>query len=160
MEQKENQETFAETTELNEEENRDSTSPVETEKDLEALLEEKDEELKNCQEKVLRVAAELENFKKRIEREKKDHMKFALESFAKELLPFLDNLERAIEAAKDTGDIEKLVEGVEISLTSYFKVIEKFGMKTFDSLGQPFDPERHEALTVEPNDEEIGRAHV
>jgi molecular chaperone GrpE len=60
-------------------------------------------ELEQCQEKVLRLAADLENFKKRIEREKSEYMKYALESFAKELLPFLDNLERAMTSTRDSS---------------------------------------------------------
>jgi molecular chaperone GrpE len=119
----------------------------------EEMLEQKKRELEECEDRVLRLAAELDNFKKRIEREKVEHMKYALESFAKELLPFLDNLERAIESAKDSGDAEKLIEGIELSLSGYFKVIEKFGLKVFDAEGQPFDPEKHEALTVEPSDD-------
>ncbi len=112
-------------------------------------LEATEAELKACQEKVLRLAAELENFKKRIEREKAEHMKFALEAFAKELLPFLDNLERAVSSAKETKDIDSLIEGLELTLSGYLKTLERFGLKTFAAVGQRFDPSYHEALTVE-----------
>lgn len=116
-------------------------------------LAQKEEELKVCQDKLLRLAAEFENFKKRMEREKAEHIKYALESFVVELLPFLDNLERAILAAKDTKDIDKLVEGLELSLSSYFKVLEAFGLKNLGAQGLPFDPCLHEAICVEHSDE-------
>ncbi len=116
---------------------------------LEQKLQEKEEELKRCEDKVLRLAAELENFKKRVEREKLEHMKYALEEFAKELLPFLDNLERAVASAKETKDLEKLVEGIDLTLSGYFKTLEKFGLKAFAAEGHRYDPNYHEALGVE-----------
>ncbi len=119
---------------------------------LEQKLQEKEEELQACQDKVLRLAAELENFKKRIEREKIEHMKFALEEFAKELLPFLDNLERALDSARQTKDLDKLIEGIDLTLSGYFKTLEKFGLKAFAAEGHRFDPNYHEALSVEEND--------
>ncbi len=118
---------------------------------LEKELEEKEKELAECKDKMLRLAAELENFKKRVEREKMEHMKFALEEFAKELLPFLDNLERAISVAKETKDMEKMIEGIELTLSGYFKTLERFGLKTFVAEGKRFDPNFHEALSVEEN---------
>ncbi len=117
--------------------------------ELEQKLQEKEEELQKCQDKVLRLAAELENFKKRVEREKLEHMKYALEEFAKELLPFLDNLERALDSARETRDLEKLVEGIDLTLSGYFKTLEKFGLKAFAAEGHRFDPNYHEALSVE-----------
>lgn len=116
-------------------------------------LAQKEEELKAAQDKTLRLAAEFENFKKRMEREKAEHIKYALESFVVELLPFLDNLERAIAAAKDTRDIDKLVEGLELSLSSYSKVLEAFGLKNLAAQGLPFDPSIHEAVCVEHSKE-------
>ena len=108
-------------------------------------------ELEQCREKMLRVAAELENFKKRIEREKSESLKYALEAFAKELLPFLDNLERAVVSAKDSRDLDKLIEGLELSMSSHLKTLERLGLKTFTAEGEQFDPNLHEALTVEEN---------
>ncbi|MDD3553606.1 MAG: nucleotide exchange factor GrpE [Deltaproteobacteria bacterium] len=116
-------------------------------------LAQKEEELKASQEKTLRLAAEFENFKKRMEREKAEHIKYALESFVVELLPFLDNLERAIAAAKDTRDIDKLVEGLELSLSGYSRVLEAFGLKCLVAQGLPFDPSMHDAICTEHSDE-------
>ncbi len=120
---------------------------------VEEKLAKTQEELEAYKEKVLRLAAELENFKKRTQREKEEHMKYALEAFAKELLPFLDNLERAVESAKETKDIEKLIEGLELTLSGYLKTLEKFGLKVFAAEGQRFDPNYHEALSTEVNHE-------
>ncbi len=131
--------------EMKNEEKKEATASLEKE------LEEKEKELAECKDKMLRLAAELENFKKRIEREKMEHMKFALEEFAKELLPFLDNLERAISVAKETQDMEKMIEGIELTLSGYFKTLERFGLKTFVAEGKRFDPNFHEALSVEEN---------
>lgn len=120
---------------------------------LTARLMEKEEELKACKDKMLRLAAELENFKKRIEKEKEEFMKYALEAFASELLPFLDNLERAISAAKESRDIDRLIEGLDLTLSGYFKILERFGLKTFVAEGQRFDPNLHEAISLEESHE-------
>ncbi len=115
-------------------------------------LADREAELKQCQEKVLRLAADLENFKKRIEREKSEYMKYALESFARELLPFLDNLERAVTSAKDSRDFDKLTEGLDLTISGYLKTLERFGLKVFTAEGQQFDPNLHEALTVQEHE--------
>jgi molecular chaperone GrpE len=122
------------------------------EKELAQKLAEKEKELEQCQEKILRLAADLENFKKRVEKEKSEHMKYALESFAKELLPFFDNLERAVASAKDSRDCNKLIEGIDLTLSGYLKTLERFGIKAFTSEGEKFDPNFHEALSVQEED--------
>ncbi len=134
--------------EAGQEQAQDSSGPG-----LEEQLRAKEEELAQCKDKMLRLAAELENFKKRVEREKLEHMKYALEEFAKELLPFLDNLERAVASAKDAKDINQLIEGIEYTLSGYLKTLEKFGLKAFAAEGQRFDPNYHEALSVEERDD-------
>jgi len=116
------------------------------------LLAEKDREISSFKDKVLRIGAEFENFKKRMEREKGDYMKYALESFAKELLPFLDNLERAIQTAKENPDVDKIIEGLELTLNGYLGTLEKFGLRQFVAEGRRFDPNYHEALGVEEHD--------
>jgi len=151
MDKEKKNEKISETKEKQEMENTEEKEA--TVASLEKKLEEKEKELAECKDKMLRLAAELENFKKRVEREKLEHMKFALEEFAKELLPFLDNLERAIAVAKETKDMEKMIEGIELTLSGYFKTLERFGLKTFVAEGQRFDPNYHEALSVEENSE-------
>ncbi len=119
--------------------------------ELALRLAETEEELRICREQVMRLAAELDNFKKRIEREKAEHIKYALAAFANDLLPFLDNLERAVSSAKESRDIEKLIDGLEITLTGYLKTLERYGLKTFTAVGQRFDPAVHEALSIVEN---------
>ena len=68
-------------------------------------------------------------------------------------MPFLDNLERAVDSAKDSRDIDTLLEGLELTLSGYLKTLEKFGLKVFASEGQRFDPNIHEALSIEETHE-------
>lgn len=116
--------------------------------DLALRLAQAEEELRISREKVMRLAAELDNYKKRIEREKAEHTKYAIEAFANDLLPFLDNLERAIASAKDSQDLGKLIEGLDLTLTGYLKTLERYGLRTFTAEGMKFDPAFHEALSV------------
>ncbi|MDH4321246.1 MAG: nucleotide exchange factor GrpE [Desulfobulbaceae bacterium] len=102
------------------------------------------------QDKMLRMAAELENFKKRTAREKETSLRYAEENILKELLPSLDNLERAIEQGQaGNGEAGSLLEGVEMTLKGLLACLEKFGLKPIESVGQPFDPNFHEALGME-----------
>ncbi len=103
--------------------------------------------------KLLRLAAEFENYKKRMEREQQTARKYAEESLLKELLPSLDNLERAAEEARKAGESGALLEGVEMTRKGLLATLEKFGLVPIESVGQPFDPSFHEALTMEPSDE-------
>lgn len=109
--------------------------------------------IKELEDKYIRLLAEFENYKKRIEREKADQIKFALEEFTNELLPFLDNLDRALCSAKTSKDVDKLIEGLEISISGYLKTLERFGVKCYVPDGQSFDPCYHEALTTVCNNE-------
>lgn len=124
-----------------------------TAEELAALIKEKEQEARAHYDRMLRLAAELENYKKRTEREKTEYIKYAIESFAKELLPILDNLERAVEHAKnDDTDKQALLAGVEMVLREFINVMEKSGLKAVDAYGQVFDPQYHEAVMVEEND--------
>ncbi|MDD5154130.1 MAG: nucleotide exchange factor GrpE [Desulfovibrionales bacterium] len=121
--------------------------------ELAALIKEKEQEAIAHYDRMLRMAAELENYKKRAEREKAEHIKYANESLAKELLSILDNLERAVEHAKnDDTDKQALLAGVEMVLMEFINVMEKSGLKAVDACGQVFDPQYHEAVMVEEND--------
>lgn len=118
------------------------------------LIKQKEAEAKEYREKMLRYAAELENLKKSFKREKEEYFKYALETFMKELLPFVDNLERALEAAKQTQDVKALIEGIELTLKGLLQTLEKFGLKQFEvAIGEAFRPEVHEALAVEETHE-------
>lgn len=121
---------------------------------VEALLAKKDEEIKLLQDRVLRLAAENENTRKRLEREKTDGICFANENFIRELLPVIDNLERAVQHAAKESDPEALLEGVRMTLKAFADTLEKFGCKAFESVGKPFDPNFHEAVMQQESSEE------
>lgn len=100
--------------------------------------------------KYLRAAAELENVRKRAARDVEHAHKFALERFASELLAVLDSLEMGL-AAGEAADVESLLEGKEATLKQLRTVMERFGVEEVEPLGEPFDPELHEAMTVQPS---------
>ena len=126
----------------------------ESREELIELLKKKEAEAKEYKELMLRYAAEVENLKKSFKREKEEYFKYALETFMKELLPFVDNLERALEAAKESQDVKALIEGIELTLKGLLQTLEKFGLKQFEvAIGEAFRPELHEALAVEETHE-------
>lgn len=110
------------------------------------LLMEKEEEIAVLQDRLLRLAAETENTRKRLEREKADGISYANESLLRELLPVIDNLERALEHAENAGDEGALLEGVRMTLKGFLAAIAKHGCAPFESLGKPFDPNYHDAI--------------
>jgi molecular chaperone GrpE len=122
---------------------------------LRQQLETKETEAKNNYERLLRQAAELENYKKRSARERDDAIRYANESLLKDLLPVVDNLERAIAHASGGGNGKPLVEGVEMVLRGLADALAKHGVIPILALGQPFDPTKHEAMSqVETDDHE------
>ena len=120
---------------------------------LRQQLEAKDLEAKNNYERLLRQAAEVENFKKRSSREREDAIRFANENLVKDLLPVVDNLERAIAHATGGGNGKPLVEGVEMVLRGLLDVLAKHGVSLISAQGQPFDPTKHEAMSQVESDE-------
>ncbi len=129
-------------------------NPVEI---LEKQLDEAQKEVVDLKDKMLRLAADYENYKKRNERERATAMKYAGEHIFREFLPVVDNLERAISQGVVQGaDAEKnlagLLEGVELTLKSLYAGLDKFEVKAIESIGEPFDPNKQEALTMEPSD--------
>ena len=113
---------------------------------LETELEKAREEARQSHERWLRERADLENLKKRIARERAETMKFANESVLRDLLPIVDNLERAVAHAESGGDGQPLVEGVALVLKSLHDVLERHGVKRIEAKGTPFDPAQHEAV--------------
>ena len=125
---------------------------------LEEQLQKARDESAELRDKLLRVAAEFENFKKRMERERSTMLKYAGENIFRELLPVVDNLERAVdqgvvEGVDSAKNLEALLEGVQLTLKSLRGTLEKFEVKPVDSIGEPFDPNVQEALTMEASDE-------
>ncbi|MEM0912102.1 MAG: nucleotide exchange factor GrpE [Pseudomonadota bacterium] len=99
---------------------------------------------------VVRALAESENVRKRAEQDVDKARKFALESFAGELLTVVDNLERATLAADATNEaVKPLLEGIELTQKSFLSTINKFGMEEIDPQGQPFNPEHHQAMSMQ-----------
>ncbi|APG45244.1 nucleotide exchange factor GrpE [Syntrophotalea acetylenica] len=95
----------------------------------------------------LRERAELENFRKRMQREKEDLVRFANENLLREVLTVVDNLERAIDHARGSEEtVQGLMEGVEMTLSQCRKLLEKFGVTPVAAVGEPFDPTWHEAM--------------
>jgi len=116
--------------------------------------EEAEEALKEFQDRLLRAAADFENYKKRSQREVDEFRKYATESVMKDLLPVVDNLERALESAGQIkGEAGKLAEGVDLTRKEILLVMERYGVKPLSSMGQPFDPAFHQALMAEESDQ-------
>ncbi len=102
-------------------------------------------------EQLLRAQAEMENLRRRHAGELEKAHKFALDNFVKELLPVWDSLELGHQAAQDEkADVQKLREGTELTLKLLKDVMGKFGVEAIDPQGQPFDPEYHQAMTLQP----------
>ncbi|WP_429121236.1 nucleotide exchange factor GrpE [Aeromonas allosaccharophila] len=120
--------------------------------ELEAQLETAIQKAVEERERALRTAAEMENLRRRTELDVEKAHKFALEKFAGELLPVLDNLERAIELAdKENEALKPMIEGVELTLKSMQSGVAKFGLVALDPLNQPFDPNAHQAMSMVPS---------
>ena len=104
--------------------------------------------IKDEHEKMLRAAADLENFKKRAQKEKEEVQRFGIEKLLKDFLPVIDNVDRALDAAKSAADFESLRKGVEMTRKLFEDTLGKHGVKSFSAKGQPFDPNRHEAMSA------------
>jgi molecular chaperone GrpE len=111
-------------------------------------------EIADLKDKLLRNHAEMDNLRKRTQREIADAHKFGVEKFATALLDMLDNMERALEA--DEGNEKAVREGIELTLTSWHEMMKRFEMKRIDAVGEVFDPHLHEALSQLPSDEPAG----
>ncbi len=122
--------------------------------ELEAAVVAAETKLVEQKDSVMRAIADADNARKRAQGEIDKARKFALEKFAGELLPVADNLERALQVANPEDEaIKPIVDGVEMTLKSFFSTIEKFGMIVIDPQGQPFNPEKHQAMSMQENAE-------
>jgi len=130
-----------------------SADNKETESAEEDLLEKERIRAQNMEDRFLRVNAEFENYKKRMIRESSDRLKYFNLDFIKELLPSLDNLERAISHAKsENNDVDSMIEGLEMVNKMTHEVFEKFGVSRVDTIGEVFDPNFHQAVGVVESD--------
>ncbi len=98
------------------------------------------------QDQYLRTMADMDNLRKRTQREKEDSAKFANENILRDILPVIDNLERAVEHVEQSQDCSGLLEGVQMTLTQFGQLLTSFGVKSVDAVGQPFDPAYHQAM--------------
>ncbi|WP_158175151.1 nucleotide exchange factor GrpE [Grimontia hollisae] len=122
--------------------------------ELEAALEASEAKVKEQQDSVLRARADVENMRRRTEQEIDKARKFALERFANELLPVIDNMERAVEMAdRENETLKPMVEGVELTLKTMKDAVEKFGLKELNPQGEPFNPEFHQAMSIQESEE-------
>ena len=104
------------------------------------------EKIKDTHEKMLRAVADLENFKRRAQKEKEEIQKFGVERLLKDLLSIPDNLDRALEHARTPNDFDSLKKGLQMTRKLFEDTLGKHGVKSFSSQGQPFDPRLHEAM--------------
>jgi molecular chaperone GrpE len=105
-------------------------------------------------EEVLRAKAELENTRRRVERDVQNAHKFGLEKFVQDLLPVIDSLEMGISAAKETStDAEKLLEGTELTLKMLQDCAQKYGIEPLNPVGESFNPEFHQAMSMQESKE-------
>ncbi len=116
-------------------------------------LRKKAEESDSFLDKLLRTRAELLNYQKRMRKEHETSAQYAIQDLILDLLPEFDNFERATKLAENSKDIDKFVEGVKLIEDQLFKVLEKYGVKAIETLGKPFDPNLHEAVAEEENNE-------
>lgn len=124
------------------------------EESLEEQLRGADARAEENYDRLLRITAEFENYKKRMEREMNDFRKFANESLIKDILPIVDNLERALEIPYGNNEnaFNGMLEGVQMTLKGLLESLEKFGVVPIDSLGKPFDPNVHQAVMQEESE--------
>lgn len=108
-------------------------------------------ELAKVKDQLLRSIAESENIRRRASRDVENAHKFAVEKLLNDLFPVLDSLEKAVETATQTTGAEAIAEGVELSLKMFVSTLEKSGVAQIDPLGEPFDPQHHEAMAMVPN---------
>ena len=106
-------------------------------------------EVQESSDKAVRATAELDNIRKRTSRDIENAHKYALERFVSELLPVLDSMELGINASQSAEDIDSLREGMDLTLKMLFDRMGKFGVKTIDPAGEKFDPEWHEAVSMQ-----------
>ncbi|PHM64497.1 nucleotide exchange factor GrpE [Xenorhabdus stockiae] len=130
----------------------------ETESIVDPRVAELEEELKQAQSRerdaILRARAEVDNIRRRAEQDVEKAHKFALERFSNELLPVIDNLERALEAADRANEtLVPMIEGIELTLKSFIDAVGKFGIEVVGDINVPFNPEVHQAMTMMESDQ-------
>lgn len=114
--------------------------------DLEEKLKSAEQELQNYKDRLLRKAAEFENYKRRIENDQFNLLKYAAESLIIKLLPVIDDFERSLAHLKDAKDVDSIKDGIKLVYDKLMKMLEDQGVKPIDAVGKPFDVHYHEAI--------------
>ena len=127
--------------------------------ELRQALAAKTEEATGLNDKYLRLAAEFDNYKRLTQRDQRDQIRFGHESLLKELLPVVDNLERAIKASREGGSSDVLIQGVELTLKQLTGALTRFHVTPIETIGKPFDPATHQSVTSVPS-EKVPEQHV
>ena len=110
------------------------------------------QQVADANDNVLRIQAEMQNMRRRAERDVENAHKFALDKFSADLLPVVDNLERALGAINSDDDSQKAIaEGIELTLKSFVDALVRFKIESVDPAGQPFDANLHQAVSMVPN---------
>ena len=137
----------------NTEEIPDAVEEEETEQSPDQEMMRMQQEVEEANDTMLRLAAELDNYKKRVAKERESLIKYSAQAMVQGLLPVLDNLERAIESADKSKDFDSFLEGVKMIYKSMYDALERNGVVRVDALGEAFDPNIHEAV-MQVNSEE------
>lgn len=104
-------------------------------------------QLAEQQDRLMRALAEADNVRRRLERNAEDRVRYANESLLRDLIPVLDNFDRALAAARSSGAAPGVIEGIELIHRELLRVLERAGVTRYSAMGQPFDPTRHEAVS-------------
>jgi molecular chaperone GrpE len=118
-----------------------------------------EEQVADLEDRLLRTAAEFENYRKRLNRERDEWLRYRHEPLVREILPVLDSLERAIRSSEGTRDYQAFHDGAELILQQLRDVLQRAGVERDDPAGEVFDPHRHEAVATIP-DEAVPADHV
>jgi molecular chaperone GrpE len=137
----------------NKQESSDQAPQAAPEEDLVERMRALEQEVKESQDQLLRKAAEFENSRKRLAREKEESIRYANAALLNDVVPIIDDFERAIQSAADSRDFDAFHTGVSMIEKQMVSMLERnWGLKRFSANGEPFDPEKHEAIAVEETD--------
>lgn len=109
--------------------------------------------VQESEDKALRSHAEMENVRRRSTRDVQNAYKYSIEKLVKELMPVIDSLEKALEVQSEDAHVQNMKVGVEMTLNMFIDTVKKFGLILMDPLGEVFDPQKHEAIAMQPNPE-------
>lgn len=114
--------------------------------DSQDQLLDKTDEIDAVNDKYLRLAAEFENYKRRVQRDQSDTIRFANEKLLRDMLPTLDNLERAIQSGRNQDNVDGILEGIDLTYKHFLETLQKIGVTQVSSVGEIFDPAKHQAV--------------